>query len=151
MQVTTNLKDPFSYSMIPILLCSFLILFFLLYYLMKKPKKEKKIIPPKQEKKDINKLKKQYIQKLNSLLESITKQEISSRIAYQQLSILIRTFVFETIDLNLLSFTLQDIEKMGMPVLTELIKEYYAPEFSLHIQGNIIASIKKTKEVIEKW
>ena len=38
-----------------------------------------------------------------------------------------------------------------MPILYELVEEYYVPEFSEKSIGNIKLSIEKTRKVIEKW
>ena len=62
------------------------------------------------------------------------------------ISVLIRLFVYELTGLEVQSCTLKDIKKLNIPVLYELIKEYYDPEFSKISKGNI-----KTKEVISRW
>ena len=49
------------------------------------------------------------------------------------------------------NYTLKEIENLNMPILYELIKEYYNPEFSKNIKGNILSSIEKTEKVIHKW
>ena len=38
-----------------------------------------------------------------------------------------------------------------MPFLTELIQEYYAPEFAKQSIGDIKQAIEKTRKVVEKW
>ena len=38
-----------------------------------------------------------------------------------------------------------------MPILYELISEYYNPEFANISNGNFIYSIEKARGVVEKW
>ena len=44
-----------------------------------------------------------------------------------------------------------DIKSVDMPILYELVSEYYDPEFSKEAYGDIKKSINRTREVIEKW
>ena len=62
-----------------------------------------------------------------------------------------RSFIFETTNIKVQNYTLNDISKINMPTLYELVSEYYDPEFSRISKGNIINSIAKTREVIVKW
>lgn len=152
MQIDTNLKPPFSYSLIPIIVVLVILLFPFIYLILKKlgvfniKKKVKEFSS-----KDINSIKYQYLNKLNDLERALDSKEITSRKAYQELSMLIRLFVYELTGLEVQSCTLKDIKKLDIPVLYELIKEYYDPEFSKISRGNIKASIEKTKEVISRW
>ena len=73
------------------------------------------------------------------------------RAGYQELSIIIRTFVNEVTGIEVQNYALKEIKKLEMPLLYELIKEYYAPEFSENSLGDIENSINKTRKVIEKW
>ena len=76
---------------------------------------------------------------------------ITSRKAYQELSMTIRLFVYELTGVEVQSYTLKEIKKLNIPVLYELIKEYYDPEFSKLSKGNIKLSIDKTRGVIQRW
>jgi len=49
------------------------------------------------------------------------------------------------------NYTLSDIEKINIPILYELVKEYYEPEFSKSSEGNILISLEKTRKVMESW
>ena len=48
-------------------------------------------------------------------------------------------------------YTLEDIKKINMPILSKLVEEYYNPEFERVSKGNVLESIGKTKKVIENW
>ena len=153
MQIDVNLKAPFSYSWIPIIILLVVLLLPFLYLLLKKlgvfNLKKNNILNFTA--KDINSVKYKYLSKLNDLELNLNDKKITSRKAYQELSVLIRLFVYELTGLEVQSCTLKDIKKLNIPVLYELIKEYYDPEFSKISKGNIKASIEKTKEVISRW
>ncbi|MBQ7105181.1 MAG: hypothetical protein IJN90_04920 [Bacilli bacterium] len=155
MQIDTELQAPFSYSIIPIIIVLILLFSPFIWYFLKK------YIKPKTNsntfnynfysRKDIASIKYNYLNKLNILEQNLSNKTITSRKAYQELSSLIRDFVFELTGLEVQTCTLKEIKKLNIPVLFELIKEYYDPEFSKISKGNITSSINKTKEVIGKW
>lgn len=153
MQVTTDLRPMFSYSLIPIIVIVFLLIVILVLMLIKHKKKKLVknidiIIPSK---KDVNAIKRIYLLKIDNLSTDFNAKKINNRQAYQNLSSLIRNFIYETTNIKVQNYTLSDIEKINMPILFELVSEYYDPEFSQISKGSITASIEKTRKVIEKW
>lgn len=158
MQTSVDLQDPFSYSLYPILIIVipllFIILFFLVAFIMKKLKKrnpeslpEVHPVSPKER----ESIKQKYLKELEEIADQLNKKEISTTIAYQRLSLCIRLFVHKVTRIKVQNYTLMDIEKLDMPILYELIKEYYPPEFSQYNRGDITSSLIRTREVIEKW
>ena len=105
----------------------------------------------KLDEKDINRIKEKYLKRLDNIEEKLNSNKISVRHAYQMLSANIRYFVFEVTNIKVQNYTLREIEKLKMPILSELIEEYYAPEFAEYSVGNIKTSLEKTRKVIEKW
>ncbi len=152
-EFTTQLQNPFSYSYIPIiffgLLSIILVLIYIYLKLKRKTKKVPVIITPNL--KNRNQIKSIYLNRLNELLRKVKEQSITNRLAYQELSKLIREFTYEMTSIKVQNYTLSDIEKINMPILYELVKEYYDPEFSKLSQGNIVASLEKTRKVMESW
>ena len=150
MQVETELRDMFSYS--PILIIPILILIILILVIILHKKKDinkiKVIIP---EQKNLNEIKNKYLYNIKLLLNNLDNKKISNRTAYQSLSRLIRNFIFEVTNIKVQYYTLEDIKKLNMPILYELVEEYYNPEFQRYSNGNILESINKTKKVIEEW
>ena len=67
------------------------------------------------------------------------------------MSVLIRSFVLDATDIDLLKSSLSEIKEKDTGILYDLIKEYYEPEFSKNNKGDIISSINKTRKVIEEW
>ena len=157
MQTSVKLQDPFSYSIYPVLIILVLLVLLTVYIIFKYRRKNN--IPKNIEEtkikeideKDIIKIKEKYLKKLQTVEEKLNSNKISVRHAYQMLSAIIRYFVFEVTNIKVQNYTLREIEKLKMPALTELIEEYYAPEFAEYSLGNIKASIEKTRKVIEKW
>lgn len=150
MQITVELSPMFSYSFgIIIFVIIAIIVIFWMIKLYKKPKiNETFIIPPS---KNLIAIKNGYLQQLYNLEKDFNEKKISNRQAYQTLSMLIRNFIYEATNIKVQNYTLKEISTLNMPILYELVSEYYAPEFSTISQGNIASSINRTRVVIEKW
>ena len=154
MQIDTSLQEPFSYSIYPIIFLIALLLLPIIVYFLKKyikfPKNEGSVYNYYITK-DIYTIKYEYLNKLSLLENKLVEGTITSRKAYQELSMIIRLFVYELTGIEVQSYTLREIKKLNIPVLYELIKEYYDPEFSKISKGNIKLSIDKTRGVIQRW
>lgn len=151
MQVQTELRLPFRYSSTPTIICSVILICGLIILLLLMRKKPIKQVVKTPKKKDLSELKKEYLDKIGTLKSDVTSTKITSRRAYQILSGLIRGFIFEATNIRVQYYTLQQIETLKMASLTELIREYYNPEFAAKSNGDIVKSIEKTAEVIKKW
>lgn len=92
-----------------------------------------------------------YESELKTLSKNIKKGTMEPRKGYQLLSRLVRNFVKEYANVDVTTKTLAEIRSMGFPVLTALVEEYYAPEFSLDEEGNVLESIDKTIKAIKSW
>ena len=150
MQVLTELKSMFSYSIVPIIVLLFLIIIIIIILkLINKIKLKKQVVIPNH--KELIDIKKRYLLRIQELENNLSNNSISSRKAYQSLSNLIRTFIYEATNIKVQNYTLKEINTLNMPILSDLVTEYYDPEFSVISKGNIISSINKTKGVIEKW
>ena len=115
----------------------------------KKDIKNVKIIQPSS--KNLFDIKNKYLYNIQILIEDLNANKISERIAYQSLSRLIRNFIYEVTNIKVQYYTLEDIKKINMPILSKLVEEYYNPEFERVSKGNVLESIDKTKKVIENW
>ncbi len=154
MQTYVNLQPPFSYSIYPIIIVAILLIAVSIYLYILKNKKEENIeeIQVKEIKpKSLKHIKNKYLKKIGVIENKLENNKITLRTAYQGLSIIIRYFVYEVTNIKVQNYTLKDIEKLKIPILYELIQEYYAPEFAEKSLGNIKASLEKTRKVIEKW
>ena len=155
MKTSITLQEPFSYSMIPMIVVGILVALYGIYLivsiLQKQPKKKiatavpKKIISPA----DIRTIKSKYLAELENIKQALWTQQISTRDAYQKMSLCIRHFVYEVTGIQVQNCTLQDIRQLHMPGLEALITEYYAPEFATISIGDSAAGLETTKRVIE--
>ena len=149
------LEPMFSYSTTPIILVVGLII--ALLFLIFKPKINKQevynntpvIVRPPQ--RNLFTIKDKYQLELKRLRDEVTNETITTRKAYQKLSIIIRNFVYEVTSIKVQNYSLEEIKKLNMQSLTRLVEEYYKPEFAKDSNGFIKTSIEKTREVIEKW
>ena len=150
MQTGTELQAPFSYSLLPIILLFVALFLPLIIRLLKKywPRNNNMVVNTYT---DSNMIKNKYLNMLDELDNMLDTKKISSRKAYQELSILIRSFVKEVTGIDVTTCVLSDIERMNMPIIYDLVKEYYSPEFARISIGNIRSSISKTRGVIYRW
>jgi hypothetical protein len=121
---------------------------------MRKPKEKPKVVPPvivKPAPKNIWTIKEKYQALINQLKQDVEQNKITNRKAYQKLSSIIRNFIFEMTQIKVQNYSLDEIKKANMPVLTSLVEEYYDPEFAKESNGNIVESIEKTRLVIDRW
>lgn len=153
MQVSVNLQNSFVFEIILLIILLIIIFGIMIYFLMRKNKKEpKEAIEIKEVNlKDKREIQKKYLKELDDLTKEVQKDKINTREAYQKLSKIIRYFVYEITNIKVQNYTLKEIKKINMPMLYELIGEYYKPEFARYFLGNINLSIEKTRKVIEKW
>lgn len=158
MRTTINLQEPFTYSFIPLIVTFLLIIGFTIYIILSKKAKdnikgkmeEVKVIPERNIK-NIPVIKNKYLQQLNDIEYKYTNKKIELRKAYQLISEAIRLFVFEVTDITTQNYSLTEIKKINIPVLYELIEEYYEPEFASKTIGDFNSSINKARRVINEW
>ncbi len=158
MQTSINLQEPFAYSIIPVIVTICLTLIETHYLIYSRKKKEKdrvdeiivKAIPEKNIK-NIPVIKGKYLNQLDIIEYRYTNNMIELRKAYQMISENIRLFVFEITDITTQNYSLAEIKKLDIPILYELIKEYYEPEFASKSVGDFEASINKARRVINEW
>ncbi len=156
MQTSINLQQPSEYLIIPLIVVLVLIgiIAYIIIHIQKNSKiVEDKIIKviPQKNIKNIPIIKEKYIEQLNEINTKYQNQRIDLRLAYQKISSSIRMFIFEVTDVETQNYTLEEIKKIDMPILYELIEEYYEPEFALKSEGNFDEAIKKARRIIETW
>ncbi len=158
MKTSVKLQEPFSYAIWPVIVVGVIFAGYVIYLFVRKRMesgKHKKAtegqVVRQQTKKDIAKIKLRYIEKLEKIKSSLYNKELTTREAYQRMSMCIRKFVYEVTGIKVQNYTLEDIRQLNMPILEELIMEYYIPEFAIESMDNSVESIEKTKRAIEKW
>lgn len=157
MQISVELQESFSYSVIPLLVL-IIIVCILTYNIIHtkrdKTTKQNKIqivkIPEKNIK-NIPVIKNKYLEQLEDIENKYKSNKIELRKAYQMISSSIRMFIFEVTDIQTQNYTLEEIKKIDMPILYELVEEYYEPEFAAKSVGDFKEATNKARRIIEKW
>lgn len=158
MQTSVNLQGLYHYSYIPLISCGIIMTILIVFMIVKREKNNNILINTNDNKqlkekntKNIPAIKQKYVKQLEYIEYEFKNNKISLRKAYQKISETIRLFVFEVTDIKTQNYSLNEIKKLNMPVLYDLIKEYYEPEFSFKPIGDFESSITKARSVIEKW
>ena len=135
------LKPMFSYSLLPLFVLLGGIILLLLSLILKK-KTKKQVVRTTLPKEIETKI---WIHDLEELKQQVIENKIS------KLSKLLRSFTEEKTKKKLSNYSLTEIKKLKIPKISELIEEYYVPEFAKQEEKDILKSIEKTKKVIEEW
>lgn len=159
MDITVELQEPFSYALWPVIVFGLIVtgiiaaLLVMKFYNRPKKKVNKDAAKPVEMPKDVDKnaVKNHYLNQLSVIQMEFQKGSLSIRKAYQQLSALVRGFVFEMTGVKVHHYTLREIKSVNMPELESLITEFYSPEFAVKSEGDVYAAIEKTRRVIEEW
>lgn len=157
MPITVELQDMFSYSFLPaaiaVVLAAIIGVAGLLVFLLKKKVKQ----PEKAEHSPVVKpvsgdqVREKYYAVINDLETEYRSGRMSNREAFQELSRIVRYFVYEMTGIRVHHNTLAEIKKLDMPGLYAVIEECYAPEFSMDKDGNIYDTMNKARMVIKEW
>ena len=137
MQISIDLQEPYTYSIIPLIIVISLVLLESYYFIYLRNKNKKinieennvKEIPDKNIK-NIPVIKNKYLNQLDFIENKYTNNKIELRKAYQMISEAIRLFVFEITDITTQNYSLTEIKRLNIPNIYELIAEYYEPEFA---------------------
>ena len=158
MQISIDLLEPYTYSIIPLIIVITIVLLESYYFIYLRNKNKKinikensvKEIPEKNIK-NIPVIKNKYLIQLDLIENKYTNNKIELRKAYQMISEAIRLFVFEITDITTQNYSLTEIKKLNIPNIYELIAEYYEPEFASKSIGDFNSSINKARRVINEW
>lgn len=158
MQISIDLQEPFTYSIIPLIIVISLLLIESYYFIYLRNKNKKINIEEKNVKeipekniKNIPVIKNKYLNQLDLIENKYTNNKIELRKAYQMISEAIRLFVFEITDITTQNYSLTEIKKLNIPNIYELIAEYYEPEFASKSVGDFNSAINKARRVIKQW
>lgn len=95
--------------------------------------------------------KRRYLTLITKVENDLAAGRITTRDAYQQMSFCTKGFFQEVTGVDVSTYTLEEIHALGIPQLEYLVNEYYAPEFAPEYNGDVRASMEKTKRVISQW
>lgn len=132
MQVSVNLQSNIFTPIILLSLAMLVILIITIYILNSRRKSKIKngIQIKNVTVEERSNIKHKYIKKIDNLKRKIDNAKIDTRGAYQTLSVIIRHFVYEMTNIKVQNYSLEEIKKLNMQELCELVEEYYVPEFA---------------------
>ena len=96
-------------------------------------------------------IKSKYRGQINRLQAGLAQGAVTERVAFQELSRIIRQFVHEATRLNVQNFSFREIQALNIPQLTQLVREYYTPEFAESASGDLYGALGRTAQVMEAW
>ena len=128
------------------------IILMFIYDLLKAYKpKEKEAPVPVFVKPDMTKLKAQYLASLDKIEARFNEDTTKIRPAYEGMSKVVREFVYKATGTEVDKFTLAEISRTEYKGLATLIGEYYQPEFDQISEGDVKASLEKTRRLVAEW
>lgn len=163
METTVKLRQLFDFSRIPIAIVAGLfaaltvaLILMVLYSLLKDVEKKEKPVVEKQEevfvKEDLAKLKSRYMAALAAIETEFNKDPTKIRPAYEGMSKVVREFVYKATGTEVNKLTLSEIYKnTGYSDLAKLVGEYYRPEFDKISEGDVRASLEKSRRLVSEW
>lgn len=160
MDTSVKLQEMLSFSKIPIyiaggllaaVLSYFLICYLIRLYKRKKAKAGERKTAAVERIPDLTDPRQTYLALLDALEKEYHQGNCDVRSTYQKMSEIIRDFVFEMTGIKVQNYTLSDIRQIKMPVLEELVEEYYSPEFAEMPEGNVQSALDKTGNAIRHW
>lgn len=157
MKTSVELQAPFQYMILWLILAVLFIAGVIIAQVLLRKKLGDRLKKAKQIKlkriaeSTLEGLKKKYIGELTCIEMDLRNQKITVRQAYQKMSICIRLFVHDVTGIKVQKYTLSEIKKVNMPQLTNLVREYYEPEFALESRTDVMGSVQRTRAVIESW
>ena len=162
MQTSVEVQDPFSYALWPIIVMvvvfvagvTALVLFYYFKVLKKPARKVPKIkeAPPVVVKKrNPMEIRLDYLSRIDVVQRKYENNQIDARIAHQELSAIVRLFVNEMTGINIQTFSLSELKSTRFVSVTNLIEEFYAPEFALRADKDTRNSIEDARKVIQAW
>ena len=160
MPTTVELQKMFKYSPWPLtiaaiaLVAATLILIAMILYRIFRNKKEGKKNTIKAilwTRPDLEKLKQEYLARLNHIEMDFDSDKTQIRAAYEKMSVLIRDFAYKATGIEVMKYSLSEIKQTELSALSDLIEEYYEPEFDKISAGDVKESIERTRKVITQW
>lgn len=100
---------------------------------------------------DNSQLKAQYLERINQIQAEFDGQRIRARIAHQQLSDTLRSFVADVARAPVRSMTLSELKRTQYVPLSTAIDSYYQPEFAAVESGSVASAADLARKVVTEW
>lgn len=155
MQISVELQEVFSYMPVFIMaLCAVCGGALILFWPKRKTKRQPKPSIPKPVKpsaQNLTAIKQKYMAVLTGLEQKRSNNQLTDRQAFQELSLAVRSFVFEATGIRVQNYTLAEIKAANLPRLYQLIEQCYVPEFAAKDGRTVYEIIHQARKVVEEW
>ena len=157
MKISVDLQEPFAYMPVWIILGLALLAAGVITWIAVRRRLRERLRAERRQKvkkvrpEALPRIKARYIGMLDKTAWEYNRGSISRREAYQRMSRTIRLFVHKATGLRVQHCTLSEIRQFNIPMLTQLVAEYYEPEFARDANADANFSLQKTRRMIELW
>ncbi len=162
METTINLRRLFDFSTLPVIITGAvlaaltvaIILMFLYGFLKDFKRKQKEEVAVEAKvfvKPDMTKLKAEYLALLDGIEAKFNEDTTKIRPAYEGMSRVVRDFVYRATGTEVDKFALYEICQTEYEGLANLVGEYYQPEFDKISEGDVRASLEKSRRLVSEW
>ncbi|MCQ2532211.1 MAG: hypothetical protein MJ093_05845 [Saccharofermentans sp.] len=116
-------------------------------------KKKVKVVPPKPVVIDKEKLRKHCLVQISTIERKHSEGKISSRSAFIMVSAAVREFISAVSSNNVSALTLKEITDLNMPALSDLIEQFYHPEFAFDdaTEDEMAKAFVDARKVVTEW
>lgn len=101
--------------------------------------------------KNLDALKKKYLDLLNQVEQGYLQKKYSARSVHQLCSRTLRMFIYEASGFRAHVMTLSDLKLSRYPEIGKIIADYYPPEFARAESTAIEDAILSARKAIESW
>ena len=162
METTINLRRLFDFSTLPVIITGAvlaaltvaIVLMFLYGFLKDYKRKQKEEVAVEEKvfvKPDMTKLKAEYLALLDGIEAKFNEDTTKIRPAYEGMSRVVRDFVYRATGTEVDKFALYEICQTEYADLANLVGEYYQPEFDKISEGDVRASLEKSRRLVSEW
>lgn len=158
MPVSVELQDPYSYSIWPIVIIVIVIVASLVAIVLlsilirlRKPAKPKAPVTQIFKPKTLADAQREYLGKIAYVEQQYRDGQMDVRTVHQELSAIVRMFVYDVTGVQAQNFSLNELKAYNINQISQLIEEFYAPEFAERTDKQTEDSIRDAREVIYKW
>lgn len=96
-------------------------------------------------------IKAKYLALIDAHYQAYQQKKSTKRQLHKDLSMVVRSFVYEANQIPATRLTLEDFKLLPYPALQELIGEYYVDEFARIESGEPAHSVEAAKRLVTQW
>ena len=153
MHFSVGLQEPFDYALkffiIAIVLILLSIILFIVY--MKLTKKDFTGVAEKIRRLFLGRTRRKYLRQIDDVERYVVNGKKDTKTAHQEMSLIVRRFVHAATGVHVDRLCYTEIKRLKKKPLTDLVREFYEPEFAEYTEADTVRAIKMSKELIKTW